>query len=166
MIKIKSLKPKTTKDMKALFYRVLPIVVILFASACSITGPCLDKDIQFENLETLYGCHHTVYQMDADLEEDYVIISSQKEFEELVSGSCQPEIDFESYNLLLGKKHLSSAVSKVDYNVRLDCKGEYQVTVTFYQTWLAEAPNATYHVLIPKKVDTSKISVAFVFNGI
>lgn len=79
-------------------------LAFLLFSSCSTEGDGCDKLVPIANLEDLYGCENTAYQMEIDLTEDHTIIRSQAEFEELVSGSCLPEIDFTEHNLVIGKK--------------------------------------------------------------
>lgn len=103
------------------------------------------------NLETEYNCTNTKYQMDINLTDDYLIIRSQLEFDNLVTGTCMPNIDFSTYDLVIGKKVLTSGNTSINYNyMKHPCNNNKFLEVTFTQNATTEAPNITYHALIPK----------------
>lgn len=130
-------------------YLILIISVIFFLS-CEKEG-CENTIIPITSLEKEYGCVNTKYQMDIDLQEDYTIIHTQSSFENLVIGNCQPQIDFSKYDLIIGKKGLGSGNASIDYELVENCEDKRLIlTVIFYQTIFDEAPNLTYHALVPK----------------
>ena len=103
------------------------------------------------NLENEYGCVNTKYQMDIDLSDDFTIIRSQESFDNLITGDCMPQIDFSTYDLLIGKKALTSGNTSIDYSLmKHPCNGQFYLQIDFLQNATAEAPNLTYHALIPK----------------
>ena len=103
------------------------------------------------NLENEYGCINTKYQMDIVLSNDYTIIRSQESFYNLVTGDCMPQIDFSTYDLVIGKKELTSGNTAINYSfMKHPCNGQFYLQVDFIQNATAEAPNLTYHALIPK----------------
>lgn len=103
------------------------------------------------NLEVEYGCTNTKYQMDIDLNDDFVIIRSQQDFNNLVTGTCSPDIDFSAYDLVIGKKALTSGNTSIEYSyMKHPCSNAKYLEVHFIQNATAEAPNLTYHALVPK----------------
>ncbi len=126
---------------------------------------CSDLIIETTSLENEYGCSNTKYQMEIELSDNHMIIKNQLEFSEFVTGSCQPEIDFSTYDLVIGKKGLSSGNSSISYELIENCEnGNQTLTVTFNQNETTEAPNLTYHALIPKLENEQELNVQIIVN--
>ncbi|WP_179353931.1 hypothetical protein [Winogradskyella vidalii] len=147
-----------------------PLHLLLFLgfillSGCSNDDDCTDTVINTTSLEIAYGCTDTKYQMDIELSEDFMIIKNQLDFAEFVSGSCQPTIDFSIYDLIIGKKGLANGNTSIDYELIKNCETENEnLIVTFNQNETAEAPNLTYHALIPKLEDDQELHVEIIIN--
>ena len=104
--------------------------------------------------------------MEIDLSNDFTIIRTQNIFNDLVSGSCHPEIDFGIYDLIIGKKGLVSGNSSIDYELTENCETHNQnLKVTFNQNATMIAPNLTYHALIPKLENRQTVSVDIEINN-
>ena len=126
---------------------------------------CSDLIIETTSLENEYGCSNTKYQMEIELSDNHMIIKNQLEFSEFVTGSCQPEIDFSTYDLVIGKKGLASGSSSISYELIENCEnGNQTLTVTFNQNETTEAPNLTYHALIPKLENEQELNVQIIVN--
>ncbi|MFK5889889.1 MAG: hypothetical protein QM486_04075 [Flavobacteriaceae bacterium] len=144
------------------------IISILFLGfySCNNDNNCTDNVVNITSLENEYGCTNTKYQMDIDLSDNYMIISNQLDFAEFVSGSCQPTIDFSIYDLVIGKKGLGNGNESIEYELIENCETENQsLTVTFNQNETTEeAPNLTYHALIPKLRNEQELNVEIVIK--
>lgn len=144
--------------MKALFG--MQVLILLFCCSSNNPETCDDTVIEIKSLESEYGCENTKYQMDIALVNNYEIIRSQMSFDSLVSGSCKPQIDFITYDLVIGKKRLTSGNTSITYELVRDCKTKMlRLTVTFNQNITTVAPNLTYHALIPKLKDDETVEV-------
>ncbi|MGB3606006.1 MAG: hypothetical protein WA775_02100 [Psychroserpens sp.] len=139
-------------------------LLVLSTASCSDDddGQCSPAIIAVTSLEDEYGCTNTPDQMEIDLTEDFIIISTQAQFDNLVTGSCTPDIDFVTYDLLIGKKQLSSGLEKITYdNLMGNCNNnELALNITFTQNIATIAPNVTYHLLVPKLQDGEVIIVS------
>lgn len=148
--------------------RILIIsILILGIFSCDNDDNCSDNDINITSLESEYGCTNTKYQMDIGLSEseNYIIISNQSDFTDLVIGSCQPAIDFSVYDLVIGKQGLANGNSSIDYKLVKSCDTDnLKLTVTFNQNDTMIAPNLTYHALIPKINEEQELSVEIIIN--
>lgn len=146
---------------KALLFLVC--IPFLLSSQCTAddNDPCFDEEIATNSLETIYSCENTKYQMEIDLSNDFIVITDQQTFNDLVTGSCMPEIDFSTYHLLIGKQGLTSGNTSIHYSLSKDiCKSDlWELTVNFNQNATAEAPNLTYHRLIPNTLNAENIMV-------
>ncbi len=76
-----------------------------------------------------------------------------------MSGSCKPNIDFNSYNLFIGKKALPSGNNSIQYDIqKLQGTKKLNIKITFYQNGAAVALNITYHILLPKGYEINKVT--------
>lgn len=139
------------------------LVAFMFFS-CSNDDQCSPITIDITSLEDEYGCVNTPYQMDIDLSEEFLIIRSQDVFDNLVTGTCTPQIDFDAFDLLIGKKGLPNGFDSIDYDglVKNCDNGQLYLTITFVLNATTEAPNATYHALVPKLQANETINVTIV----
>ena len=141
------------------------ILIGIVSCSSDDDSSCSDSIIETTSLENEYGCINTKYQMNIELSDDYMIIRNQSEFSEFVTGSCQPDIDFSNYDLIIGKKGLSNGNNSINYELIENCEnGNQNLTVTFNQNETTEAPNLTYHALIPKLKDGQDLSVEINVN--
>ena len=147
--------------MKKTYFTIICITLVAFVFfSCNNDDRCENSIIKTESLENLYGCTDTRYSLDIKLSENYTIIRNQQAFLDLTTGTCRPDIDFKSYDLIIGKKGLGSGNSSIEYKLVEDCKKTTKkLTVIFKQNISAVAPNITYHILIPKLQETETVSV-------
>ena len=125
----------------------------------SLKEGCLSDPLPVKSLEEEYDCANTKY-IDIDLSEDYTIIRSQSAFNALVSDDCNPQIDFSSYDLVIGRKGLTSGNSSIEYRLRKACNSDkLQLIVVFHQDDTTVAQEITYHALIPKLGDEETVEV-------
>lgn len=139
---------------------ILIVGVFFFVLGCDKEKECENLVLKTESLENLYGCSDTRYSLECRLDNDYEIIRSQEKFLNFTTGTCRPKIDFQSYDLIVGKKGLTSGNSSIEYYLIEDCQEKIKIlTVTFNQNIATVAPNLTYHALIPKLGDEETIKV-------
>lgn len=152
------------KKMKILLLSFILLGIVSCSDDDDNTN-CSDSGIETTSLEDEYGCTNTKYQMDIDLSDDYMVIENQSSFSEFVTGSCQPDIDFSTYDLIIGKKGLTTGNDSIDYQLIENCEsGNQTLTVTFHQNETTVAPNLTYHALIPKLGDDQELNVEIIVD--
>ena len=122
--------------------------------------PCLESVIPVESLENLYGCTDTRRQLHIDLPQTYTRISTQAEFDQRVSGTCHPQIDFATYDLIIGRSVVHSGGATATYIYRRLCNpGRLELRVVFTGGITNDAPTLTYHALVPKLGHTETLRV-------
>ncbi|HWV71478.1 MAG TPA: hypothetical protein VN040_07185 [Pseudosphingobacterium sp.] len=145
--------------MKPLFYTLAFFILI----ACDKAEKhCLQTDIARlapSSIEEIYDCADTRYSLEIDLQDNYVLLNNKKDYDEKVGGSCHPDIDFEKYDLLIGKKQLQSGNHAIHYQLKEDCAHQQILIVSFYQNLTMVAPNITYHALLPKTASNNNIVI-------
>lgn len=145
------------------FYCII-LLGILFLSSCessNSSNDCTPQQIPVKSLETEYGCINTKYQLAslAPPNEGFIIIRNQADFEVQTDQiDCRPQIDFETYDLVIGKRQLTSGNQSIQYQYMDDCT-EKTLTVTFVQDATTFAPEIIFHALIPKLEPTEQIIV-------
>lgn len=141
------------------------ILIFSFLSCNNDDDHCDDTYLPLTSLEAEYGCANTEYDLQIDLIDDYVIITNQLEFDQLVSGECHPQINFFLYDLVIGKQGLTSGISSIEYELYESCEyGDVVLEVTFNQNATLIAPNLTYHALIPKLGDETPLYVDIIID--
>lgn len=143
---------------------LLALLALLFSGCATVCGtepePCLNTALAVKSLETEYGCQNTIRQMSINLSETYTVIRSQQEFNQRVSGTCRPQIDFATYDLVIGKKGLANGPGGINYTLQQDCNSNNMTLhVAIGRSLTTEAPNITYHALIPKLAAGQEVSV-------
>ncbi|UPL50137.1 hypothetical protein [Hymenobacter sublimis] len=122
------------------------------------SGP--KTELLVKSLESEYGCYNTARQMHINLSETYTVIHSQAQFDQLVSGSCRPQIDFATYDLVIGKKGLPNSEAGIHYTLQREYETKRVVLhVVFTLSMTTEAPNVTYHALVPKLAASEGVDV-------
>lgn len=137
------------------------ITVFFFLSSCNENKKmdCTDTIIEVNHLENEYGCT----DVDVNLSDTYMIITSPLDYSEFVNANCELDIDFDTYELVIGKKGLTNGLSSIEYELVENCETENQnLKITFHLNDTTEAPNITYNALIPKLSDNQELHVEIV----
>ena len=147
---------------KSIFYSILFFLIV----SCSDDDKvCKYNLIDTTSLEEQYRCSNTKFNMDIDLSNEFKVITNQSDFDQQVSGDCQPEIDFETYDLVIGKAELPSGNDSIAYQYIDNCKANtFVLKVTFSQNETFIAQNLTYHQLVPKLRGNALIDVQIVLD--
>jgi hypothetical protein len=122
--------------------------------------PCEVVNSVPTSLEAEYGCVNTKYQMQIALQNNFKVIQSQAEFTAQVTGTCMPIIDFSNYALIIGKKGLTNGNRNISYALVRDCpNNKMTLNVTLQNDLTLNAPNITYHALVPKLNTNEQVAV-------
>ncbi len=155
------MKPFRDIYMKIELKYFLMIGALLMFS-CSSDDECSNTEITLTDLEAEYGCTSTKYQMDIDLTNDFTIIRTQSSFDDLVTGNCSPQIDFDRFDLIIGKQVVTTGNVSLDYKLMNNCvNNRLDLTITSVQGLTTVVENLTYHVLVPKLNDKETVDVVF-----
>jgi hypothetical protein len=135
------------------------LMVICLLSACKKDN-CTVTMITEKHLESEYGCVNTKRTLSIDLNNECIIIRSKTDYDNKVSGSCHPEIDFSLYDLVIGKQASGNENDTIKYDLRRTCpKEELTLTVDIIQSAATRPDNVIYHALIPKLGDEEALNV-------
>lgn len=151
-------------------YLIVCVLIILSSlQSCKSDDEICTKDItdSTKTIEELYNCNTTFETLSLiSKEESYTIITTKSEYDSKVEGDCHPEIDFTTYNLLIGylgnakkvsslKNTLYRACEPNTYTLEVDIESKDEET---------ENPLFTYHLLVPKNEQIDDLSVVLLNN--
>ncbi len=147
---------------QALRYSSLLLLFVITFTACNPDDePCDQGLIETVSLEEAYACSDTPNTIQLPIENDFIIISEQFWFDSLVTGFCQPEVDFEKYDLIIGSRQLNRGLNGISYFYNRACPGRrYELRVLFDLNAEVVSPIVTYHVLVPKIGENEAVDVS------
>ena len=135
-------------------YSILISVLLVCILSCKKKDSCKEELMVTKNLEIDYGCQNTKHTLNIDLNNEAKLIRSKETYDSEESGICHPEIDFSSYDLVIGKQTSGNLNDTILYDLRKTCPdNELTLTVDMIQSALTQPDNVTYHALIPKLGD-------------
>ncbi len=144
---------------KLLFLTIL--IASLYACRHADYYDCSNNNIEVKHLETEYGCT----DIEIDLSNDYMIIRNAQDYSQYVIANCQADIDFDTYDLIIGKKRLSNGLDTVKYKLTGNCEtGNQNLKITFDLSDTVEAPIVIYDALIPKLDENQNLNVEIIVN--
>ncbi|WP_339653671.1 hypothetical protein [uncultured Salegentibacter sp.] len=139
-------------------------MALCFLLSCNSDDYCENSRIATTSLEDEYACNDTRYSLDISTTEQFELITNLDEYEDKITGTCDPTlIDFEKFDLIIGKVRLGSGNDSIDYSLIESCTEGRSLYVTFIQNDTMVAPVITYHVLVTKAELNKTIEVR-IFN--
>lgn len=73
--------------------------------------------IDTTSLEIEYDCTNTKYDLDLEITDDFIVTKEQTDYNSRVTGNCNPDIDFSTFDLIIGKQQLTTGNDSVDYQL-------------------------------------------------
>jgi hypothetical protein len=141
--------------MKFSIIAIISLLAIL--SSCHV---CRESVIATKHFETEFGCPDTKHTIEIDLTDQCTLIQTKADYDNQVSGTCHPEIDFDSYYLVIGKQSTPNEVDTIYYDYGISCpENELTLKVDIVQGAAAVPDNVVYHALIPKQKDGGTIVI-------
>lgn len=151
------------KRIRTLF----PILLLVIFCSCDKESDCQYQRLPVTSLEKEYGCSNTLHEMDVSLPNNqssgHIIVSSQLQYDNLVtSATCNPQIDFSAYDLVIGKVVTDRKFSSAGYNLRNPCSSDTLYLVVVLNNPInspTTVSSTTYGALIPKLSDNHVVDV-------
>lgn len=151
--------PEVLNAFKVSIRFTLLAVLCVSTQACEDDDACEDTVIDITSLEAEYACFNTSFDLFIDFEDTFNLISSQEDYDAQVSG-CSAEIDFERWDLLIGRISLDRGLESLSYSYRRACPGQrYEMRVLIRLTSQVVSPEITYHALIPTLGENEVVDV-------
>jgi len=146
------------------------MVLFLFFSLISCNdkaeNPICEGDsqsVEFSTLENMYGCSDTRFSLELNLTDDnmYEVISNINEYSEKVLGNCHPDIDFDSFDLIVGYTghNIDSRLDSIHYFQ--NCSNEdFVLTLFVTPSITTNASPLIFNAILPKLPKDYSISIA------
>lgn len=136
---------------------LLWLISIFFTIGCCKEAEICTKNIsnKISSVETIYNCDDSINEMQLISDLNYQIILDNETYNNQVSGICHPPIDFEKYNLIIGKNYSFNKISKFEYEFYETCEsGIYKLFIKPKKEMnILLEKFYYYHILIPKDVN-------------
>lgn len=143
--------------MKYIIYIALLISFTLL-SACS-SDDCESTRARTTGLEAL-SCGDRAYDLSINTESDFELIRSQDDYARLVTGICNPTIDWTQYDLIIGNAPITHELVRIDSYVYRDCTNNViNLDVTIVLNTVEVDKTISWSALIPKLSDQESIYV-------
>ena len=139
-------------------YNIIIITgLLVLLSSCKV---CRESTIATKHFETEFDCPDTKHTLDVDITDNAILIQTKADYDNLVSGPCHPDINFDSYSLLIGKQSTVNEVDTIYYNYGISCPdNELTLTIDIIQGVAAVPDNVVYHALLPRQADGGTIAI-------
>ncbi len=144
--------------MKSAFF-ICSIFSLIISCKKANTETCNSGPVPYKSLKSEYGCSNNSYATNIN-GVTFVIIRNQTDFNNTVIGSCKPNVDFSTYDLVIGQKQLTSGCREIIYDLSKDCQSNtVTVNVTMKTNFTTEAPQIFYNCLLPKLQPNENVTV-------
>lgn len=136
------------------------IVIISLLGILSSCHVCRESVIATKHFETEFGCRDTRHTLEIALTDQCTLIQTKTDYDNQVSGSCHPDIDFNTYDLVIGKQSTPREVDTIYYDYGISCpENDLTLNVEIVQGDADSPDNVVYHALIPKQKVTGTIVI-------
>jgi hypothetical protein len=139
---------------------VIISLMLVCLLSCSKKDDCKEEKISFRNFDRDYGCKNTKNTLQLNLNDDITILRSKESYDNVVSGSCHPDIDFSLYDLVIGKLMVSNVNDTIRYDLQRTCPGsKLELLIDLVQLDVAQPSTIVYHAIIPKMGDEETLNI-------
>lgn len=141
----------------------LILIITIFMGSCA-EDDCQSGSIDIKELDE-FGCLNAQLTMMVDSPNEFDLIRSQDEYNQLVSGTCEPQINWQEYDLIAGRISFDKTVDSVSKRLTKDCFNNQLTLRIEFNLSDMEIPTAiNFHALIPKLSNEETIFVEFIIN--
>ncbi len=139
------------------------VIIICVVFTCILSckkDSCKEEPIIAKHFEAEYGCVNTKHGLNIDLVNNFTVIRSTDAYDSQVSGTCHPEIDFSSYDLIIGKQSSAYLNDTITYDYKRACPDmELTLSVDIIQSSQIQPDTVVYHALVPKIGDQETLNL-------
>ena len=137
------------------------ICFVLFATLLS----CGSEDDCSGNLQDVlclddFGCPNAAFLVSIESQQEFQLIRNQEDFDIMVFTSCDVQIDWEVYDLVIGAIGLSSGLMNIEKSIRTNCLlNQNLLDIVINTNITASADRITWQAVIPKLADDESLFV-------
>lgn len=155
---------------KIRFYLILLSLVIFLVNCSNDDKEFCSSDVsnKLSSIDNVYNCTNSLDNLILAEPSSYIIIEDKIKYDELVTGDCHPEIEFDKYKLIIGSIISENKISSVKYEYTKSCEPNFYklfVKVTRDLSQLnTDNKIKTFHVLVPKEDQIDFFKLFLIFN--
>lgn len=148
------------KVMKGvLWIKILILGLLVSLFSCTGDEQCKTGLVDIKDLEDL-GCLNTTNTLIVNTVNEFAFIRNQEDYEIHIEGSCNPEIDWLSYDLIAGMVRLNRGLATLDKRLTMNCaSNRLTLTIDISLNITQVAPEISYNAIIPKLKDNQDFFV-------
>jgi hypothetical protein len=145
---------------------ILIFSILLLTVSCKkqSTNTCDPGLVPYKSLYSEYGC--SLFVDDTNINyATFVIIKNQTDFDNTIIRNCSPNIDFDIYDLVIGRKQFASGIDSIDYAIFKNCENNrIDINATVTRLDSDDAPEIVYSCLLPKLQLNEAVNVNFIIR--
>ena len=146
-------------------YLLLVAVLVFCASCADDDQSCEFGETEVKCLED-FGCTNTAYLLSIHSSNEFELIRNQEEYDAMIDGSCNAQIDWNNYDLIVGMVGLTQGLEKIEKSLFNDCVlNQFRVTFTISLNQTTAAPQISYNAIIPKLGIDENVFVEVIINS-
>ena len=112
-----------------------------------------------------FGCQNAAFQLSVESQQEFELIRSQEDFDNMVFGNCDVQVDWEEFDLVIGTIGLQSGLASIQKSLRKDCDtNQILLDITIITNSTALAPSITWQAVIPKLADDESLFVEILID--
>ena len=148
--------------MKKVLISYILCLLLGSITGCTDNNQCEAGNQAVKSLQD-FGCSNVAYNVDVFSANEYALIRSEEEYNQNVEASCQPNVDWNNYDLIIGKQQLSNGLERIERNLVVNCStNQLTLQFTFYLSITQIAPEITFDAMIPKMMDNQDLYVELI----
>jgi hypothetical protein len=131
--------------------RLIFLFILAAVISCMKQEDCRETPYPVSQFESEYGCKDTKHTLHINMLNNVKIIRDKSTYDAEVYGDCHPEINFDAYDLVIGRQVTDNLNDTITYEMKNTCPGnELMLTINLIQSPAAGPDTVTYHALIQK----------------
>jgi hypothetical protein len=136
------------------------LVLIAAAMSCMKDEKCRETPYPVSQFENEYGCTDTKHSLKIDLLNAVKIIRDKATYDNEVGGDCHPDINFDAYDLVIGRQVTDNINDTITYELKNTCPDNVlTLTVNMIQSPAAGPDTLIYHALVQKLQSQGNMTV-------
>lgn len=130
-------------------YRLLITFICLSFIGCLSDDECFTQEVEIQSIEKTYGCEDSHIKLKIKGDKDLYLIKNQQDFSKFIESDCEIDIDFEKFDLIIGRNFQFIPREVVLYKT---CSNQFVLQVSKDENSNAEDRLYVYHALVSKGI--------------
>ncbi len=139
--------------------RAICLILLIALVGCSTEEDCNRNSQEVLCLDD-FGCPNAAFLVSVESPQEFLLIRNQEDFDLMVFASCDVQVDWDEYDLVIGTVGLTSGLAGIQKSISQNCDTNQNLLDIVINTNLtASAPLVTWQAVIPKLADDESLFV-------